>query len=396
MASKKTSCDSRLTRILMAQYKAFTEDPHPNLLAWMDPEDIRVWYFLVVGLDAPYLGGEYIFKLTAPDEFPHKPPRFEFLTQNGIFQPGGPICISVGEFHAEDKPGKDGAHGWRPSLGMKGFATQVVNGMICFDALESGIRIVNLHVSLKTLYAKMSHEQNKKLYPEVFVAFESLLEAYPEAEPALNTRDGRLRLAGKPIPKRAAAAPETRQPAGSVEAAQAAPTVLTQPVSVGPAVPASVENRDDNLAGVDASDLLDELLGEVGETQPTQPVVEEVAAVVEVTVPPVEQIGPATEVVKSAVPTPPPAGVEAEKVVTEAPQPDPVSVPSPFVAPRDPEPAPQPQPQPRPQQPAPSNPEDDSEELLATASVLIGAVDGVAKDEEMDDLINSLLDTTEQ
>ena len=37
---------------------------------------------------------------------------------------------SVGEFHHDDAPGPDGAHGWRPALGMAGFAVQVVNGLV--------------------------------------------------------------------------------------------------------------------------------------------------------------------------------------------------------------------------------------------------------------------------
>src|SRR6516164_7845329 len=101
MATRSDRCEPRLSRILQAQYQGQLQAPHPNLLVWMDPQDIRIWYFLIVGLDAPFLGGEYIFKLTTPNEFPHKPPTFEFMTQNGVYQPGGPICVSVGEFHAE-------------------------------------------------------------------------------------------------------------------------------------------------------------------------------------------------------------------------------------------------------------------------------------------------------
>ena len=72
---------------------------------------MRVWYFLIGGLDTPFRGGEYLFKLIAPDEFPQKPPKFEFLTKNGVYTPGGPICISVGDFHTNDDPARTGRGG---------------------------------------------------------------------------------------------------------------------------------------------------------------------------------------------------------------------------------------------------------------------------------------------
>jgi ubiquitin-protein ligase len=224
----------RLTRVLMAQYKKFLEDPPPNLLAWIDPADVRTWYFLVVGLDRPYLGGEYLFKLTACEAtkdrpaFPQSPPSFAFLTHNGLFQLNvAHICISVGEFHANDAPGAEGSYGWRPSLGMKGFAVQVVNGMICHDLL-AGIGILNLGDPVKVLYAQMSRAQNAKQYPLLAAAFESLLDG--DSEPAWNAQNGRLRLAGKPpLPRARAPRPD--------------PAPVLAPAPTGPTVPQSATVR---------------------------------------------------------------------------------------------------------------------------------------------------------
>jgi len=177
------------------------KDPHPNLIAIFDEADIRVWHCMVVGLDKPFLGGEYIFRLTAPDDFPMKPPRFEFITKNGVYEPGGAICISVGEFHADDKPGKDGASGWRPALGMAGFATQVVNGMICHDTLKYGIRIKNTTDDVKMAFAKKSAAMNRKMHPLLAAQFESVVQTVPDSSVATNMRNGQLKLAGKPIPE---------------------------------------------------------------------------------------------------------------------------------------------------------------------------------------------------
>ncbi len=219
----KTQCDPTLVKVLASQYKSLINDPYPNLLAVFDPADIRVWYFLIGGLDAPFLEGEYIFRLTAPDTFPHAPPRFEMLTQNGVYQPGGPICISVGEFHANDAPGKDGASGWRPALGMKGFAIQVVNGLICYKDLTPGIRIQNLSDHLKAVYAKTSRGFNRDHYAETMSAFEALIEASPTVEPVRNLLAARRRLAVLQEAKAAPPAVSNTRATAPARAALAAP-----------------------------------------------------------------------------------------------------------------------------------------------------------------------------
>jgi ubiquitin-protein ligase len=184
------SVNDRLPIILLSQYQALQADPHPNLLAQMETDDMRVWHFMVRGLDAPYAGGEYIFRLTAPDDFPQKPPIFEFFTPNGLYMPGGPICISVGEFHADDKPGNLGSYGWRAALGMRGFATQVVNGMICYDALGDGIRITNAPAQMKSMLAKCSHEHNARHHARLAAVFDDQIAAMAMAAAAERGAEG--------------------------------------------------------------------------------------------------------------------------------------------------------------------------------------------------------------
>ena len=189
-----SACPPRVARVLGAQYRAAVVDPHPHLLALVDEADVRVWYYLVAGLGAPFEHGEYIFRLTAPDSFPQRPPRLEFCTANGVFEPGGPVCLSVGEFHADDRPGQDGAHGWRPSLGMRGFAAQVVNGLICHEGL-SGIRILSTPPAIKTARARASREANRREHPGLYARFEALAAARPAAAPARELLAARARLA---------------------------------------------------------------------------------------------------------------------------------------------------------------------------------------------------------
>jgi ubiquitin-protein ligase len=164
---------SQLRKILLNQLKRFRETPpYPNLFVAPDERDFRTWYFLIEGLEPP-TAGEYIFKLTAPDSFPHKPPRFEFLTPNGTYEPGGPVCISIGEFHAGDKPGKAGSYGWRPALGMGGFALQVVNGLICHEMLDpASVRIIQTSAEEKNTLALESREYNRRVLSAVRAAFD--------------------------------------------------------------------------------------------------------------------------------------------------------------------------------------------------------------------------------
>lgn len=247
--------DPRLVKILLAQHKNFNADPYPHLLAISDEQDLRVWYFLVGGLDDPFLHGEFIFKLTAPDSFPEKPPRFEFCTENGVFHPTGPICISVGEYHTNDRPGKTGAYGWRPALGMKGFAIQVVNGLICYEGLESGIRIQNSSAAEKKEFAKNSRATNARKFPDLYRRFEEIITESPDIEPVRNIVAARARLEGKappeypPVNKVAApaanAAPVAAPTAAADAAPPAAPTAVPAPAADDAAPVAAPTAADD-------------------------------------------------------------------------------------------------------------------------------------------------------
>lgn len=130
----------RLTKILYGHYKKAVKDDSEHLLFLLDEENVRICHVLVVGLGYPYVGGEFFLRLQAPEEFPLKPPELRCLTENGVYMVGGKICISVGEFHASDRTGKgsakSGSWGWRPTLGLLGFAREAMNGIICPESLN--------------------------------------------------------------------------------------------------------------------------------------------------------------------------------------------------------------------------------------------------------------------
>ena len=224
----KTLCPPPVVRILSAQLRNLYSCPETFFIAVPDPKDTRIWYFLIAGLDAPYATGEYIFYLIAPDEFPQKPPRLIFLTPNGLFTPGHKVCISVGEFHANDRPGKDGAHGWRPSLGMKGFANEVVNALICSDDLGSGIGIESSSPTEKRRLAKNSRDYNRRNLTMIYDLFEDQIKENPTILPIVN-----LLKARGCIMDAAAAAPVTAPVTAPVMAPVTAPVMapVTAPVT---------------------------------------------------------------------------------------------------------------------------------------------------------------------
>ncbi len=164
--------DGRISKVMPHQYKAATRADHPNLIPMMSDDDMRIWHFLVVNLPFPYIDGEYIFRLVANSNFPADPPKFEFLTENGVYKTGvQSICISVGIFHAGDAPGRTGSTGWRPVLGMIGFAREVVNGMLNTKELDHGIGIDIKSPTTRASLAESSAAYNADRYPELMAKF---------------------------------------------------------------------------------------------------------------------------------------------------------------------------------------------------------------------------------
>src|ERR1700678_3766053 len=115
--------DPRRSKMMLSQYKEFHKRESPHQIAFPDEKNINTWYALICGLDGVHKFGEYFIKFKAGAEFPQKAPKnFRFLTENGVFETGGPICLSMGEHH-DSEVGRTDV--WRPSLGMTGFAENV-------------------------------------------------------------------------------------------------------------------------------------------------------------------------------------------------------------------------------------------------------------------------------
>jgi hypothetical protein len=76
---------------------------------------------------------------------------------------------------------------------MGGFAVQVVNGLICFDGLDRGIRITSTTGAQKSALALRSRAQNRQHFPDPYALFEAVIASSPDSEPSRNMLRARAR-----------------------------------------------------------------------------------------------------------------------------------------------------------------------------------------------------------
>ncbi len=164
--------DRRQTALMMAQFKKATMEPNEHVQFAMSEDNPCIWYIRLrnfAGNNDEYVGGEYDCKMVAPRDFPYKPPSFYFLTNNGLYEIGTKVCISIGEYHADD---------YRAALGMAGFANQLVSGLIGWRDMGGGINIINTSVGKKKDFAKESRESNIKHHPTICNLIEDTFRGY--------------------------------------------------------------------------------------------------------------------------------------------------------------------------------------------------------------------------
>ena len=223
-ASSSSTTDPKMGKIMSAQYKNWFKNPSPYFIVLPDEDNATQWSILVANLDEPFKHGEFIFTFRAGKDFPHKPPEdLNCHTPNGVFETGGKICISIGEFHGDHKAGDHGrTDTWRPSLGMMGFAANVVNSIICFDTLEGGVRIVKeMSKPAMAAFSEVSREFNLKRNRQLYDRFEQFISDNPTLEPVKLLMAGRLKQSS--VSTSYARTGDTAQGAASAPAGTATP-----------------------------------------------------------------------------------------------------------------------------------------------------------------------------
>lgn len=181
--------DNRFIRVLHAQFEKAVREPNPYIVFARHPEKINTWYIKLHNFDGDhgeFKNGEFLFEMIAPNEFPMKPPHFYALTDNGVYKAGldeegkrAKICISIGEFHADNYPA---------TLGMAGFAEQLLSGLIGWRSLGSGINVfvfdgMTINQKEKKTHeikkiSEMSKEKNLKNYEDILKLLDESYEEY--------------------------------------------------------------------------------------------------------------------------------------------------------------------------------------------------------------------------
>ncbi len=135
-------------------------------LAFAITEDINTWYVKIHSVDGDegeFTSGQYLVKMVLPESFPVDPPEFSVLTPNGVYELGGKVCLSVGEFHA--------VAAYPSTLGASGFAEQILSGLIGWRTLSEGTRLLRTTADAKRALAASSAAYNTAHHGEILSLF---------------------------------------------------------------------------------------------------------------------------------------------------------------------------------------------------------------------------------
>ena len=93
--------NERLKRIAL-DIRDLQRDPIIDIHYFPCEEDITIGYALIFGpVDTPYQYGNYLFSFHFPTEFPYKPPKVTYMTNDGTtrfnpnFYRNGKVCLSL-------------------------------------------------------------------------------------------------------------------------------------------------------------------------------------------------------------------------------------------------------------------------------------------------------------
>ena len=165
--------DKRGVAIMQAQFKKAVGDPNEHI-RFMMSERPNLWYILIGNFDGnedEFKEGAYLVRMIAPADFPFNPPRFYFMTPNGVYEVEKKVCINIGEYHKDQ---------YRAALGMAGFAEQLISGMIGWRELGGGINIVHTDAKKKRTMALNSAIYNAEKYEALINDINATFKSYSE------------------------------------------------------------------------------------------------------------------------------------------------------------------------------------------------------------------------
>ncbi len=146
---------------MKGQYKTAVGKPHKSLKYHMCESNTSTWYVSISNIsgdDDEYVGGEYLVRIELPEGLPYSPPKFYFLTPQGLFDVDKAPCVSIGHLHEDD---------WRPALGVAGFCENLISALIGWRSIVDGIFIQTSNVDDKRRLAAASHTYNSTHHADI-------------------------------------------------------------------------------------------------------------------------------------------------------------------------------------------------------------------------------------
>ncbi len=125
-----------------------------------DNENIKLFYFMLRPLEAPYAGGLFMGKIELPDDYPKTPGTFYMLTPSGRFAINAKICLTNSSYHKEN---------WTPIWSIRNMIVGIISIFVADDT--TGISHIKDTAANREKFAKESVEFNLKNYPDIFKRF---------------------------------------------------------------------------------------------------------------------------------------------------------------------------------------------------------------------------------
>ncbi len=143
------------------ELKMIQKDPLESIDIYPDPEDIRVWYFLIRGPDdSDYKDGWYIGKLVLSENYPATPVDFYMLTPNGRFDIEKKICLTISSYHSDQ---------WSPIWSIQKILGAFLSVMT--SDFDTGISHIRQTPAERKNLACSSYGYNVNMHPNVFQNF---------------------------------------------------------------------------------------------------------------------------------------------------------------------------------------------------------------------------------
>jgi ubiquitin-conjugating enzyme E2 J2 len=157
---------------MTAQYMKAIREPDEFIKFYMCDSDTSKWYILLSGItgdENEFVGGEYLLRIHLPENFPFSPPEFYFMTAQGLYGVETKVCVSIGEYHKDQ---------YRATLGVAGFCTQLVSGLVGWREMGGGISILKSTAEKKRKLAEQSQSYNIEHHSEILALIDASFKDY--------------------------------------------------------------------------------------------------------------------------------------------------------------------------------------------------------------------------